>query len=184
MITAIIQARTGSTRLRGKVFADLAGKPLIHHVVERLTHSAVIGKIVLATTVNPHDDSLEEWGKNNSVEVFRGSEEDVLARYYHAAVSVNASVIIRVTADDPFKDPSVIDDVVNILQSEHLDFVYNNKPPSFPEGLDTEVFTMACLERAYHESHDPFEREHMTQYMYRHPELFSQRNHPHTEDIS
>lgn len=184
MITAIIQARTGSTRLPNKIFASLMGEPLIYHVVERLKYSSLIKKIVIATTTNPNDDSLETWGRDHSVYVYRGSEDDVLARYYHAANQTQSSVVIRITADDPFKDPNVIDAVIRILLDHNLDFAYNNNPPSFPEGLDTEVFTFDALERAYNQSRDQFEREHMTQYMYRHPDKFRQENYQYNEDIS
>jgi spore coat polysaccharide biosynthesis protein SpsF len=108
----------------------------------------------------------------------------VLDRYYHAAKNNQSSVVIRITADDPFKDPIIIDNVIRLLLTNKLDFAYNNKPPSFPEGLDTEVFTFDALERAYNESLDQFEREHMTQYMYRHPDKFLQENYQHKEDIS
>ena len=184
MITAIIQARTGSTRFPGKVFAKLAGKPQIWHVVERLRHCRSLGNIVLAIPLSPLNDELASWGAENKVEVFRGSEDDVLSRYYHAAKKAEASVVVRITADDPFKDPALIDDVVQLLQSRNLSFAYNNHPPSFPEGLDTEVFTFAALEQAYRDSEDPFEREHVTQYFYRHPEMFPQLNLSNAENLS
>lgn len=184
MITAIIQARVGSTRLPNKIFADICGKPLIWHVVNRLTYSQKIEKILLATTVNPQDDVLETWATENNVLCFRGSETDVLDRYYKAAQNCGASVIVRITADDPFKDPLVIDDVIDALFERKVDFTCNNFPPSFPEGLDTEVFTFAALEKAATHSVDPFEREHVTQYFYRHEELFSRFNRAYPENAS
>jgi len=184
MITAIIQARTGSTRLPNKVFSELAGKPLIAHVVERIRFSARIDNIVLATTVNPKDDVLELWAVQNNVKVFRGSEDDVLSRYYHAADKYKSDIIVRITADDPFKDPSIFDRVIEELFTKSLDFAYNNNPPTFPEGLDTEIFTFAALKRSFIEAKDPFEREHVTQYLYRHPELFKQNNITHSPDLS
>jgi len=184
MITAIIQARVGSTRLPNKVFAELSGKPLIWHVVERVRRSKRIEKIVLATTVNPMDDSLAEWANSHNVEVFRGSEEDVLSRYYQAALSSGASTIARITADDPFKDPEITDEVIDLCIEGELDFACNNNPPSFPEGLDAEIISMSALERAEREVQDPLDREHVTLHFYKHPEKFRQKNLSHSEDIS
>lgn len=184
MVIAIIQARTGSTRLPNKVFSDLSGEPLIHHVVDRLHYTKHIDRVVLATTTNPKDDVLASWADDNRIALFRGDENDVLSRYYHSASAFNASVIVRITADDPFKDPHIIDDVICLLREKNLDFAYNNNPPSFPEGLDTEVFTMYALTQAFRCSNDPFEREHVTQYLYRNPELFRQQNLAHTRDVS
>ncbi|MDP4267261.1 MAG: glycosyltransferase family protein [Bacteroidota bacterium] len=184
MIAAIIQARTGSTRFPNKVFANLCNKPLIWHVVNRLKWSKKIDTVILATTTNPQDDTLYSWAINNNVDVYRGSENDVLGRYYSAAKKFKVDKIVRITADDPFKDPEIIDKVIELLESENLEFAYNNNPPSFPEGLDTEVFIFSAIEKAFYESKDPFEREHVTQYFYRHPELFRQKNHSYNKNIS
>lgn len=174
MIAAIVQARTGSTRLTNKVFKDLCGKPLIWHIINRLKYSKKIDKIILATTQNENDNVLEEWAIENNIPCFRGSENDVLDRYYHSAQKFNVDTIVRITADDPFKDPQIIDDVISLFVGEKLDFAYNNNPPTFPEGLDTEVFSFDALEKAFNNSTDPFEREHVTQYFYRNPSIFSQ----------
>ena len=184
MIAAIIQARLNSTRFPRKVLTELEGKPLIYHVVDRLRWSKRIEKIALATTVNPADDELVEWAYKNDLPCFRGSEEDVLDRYFMASKSLNADMVVRITSDDPFKDPVIIDSVIYLLISGRLDFAYNNKPPSFPEGLDIEVFTFEALERASKESIDPFEREHVTQYFYRNPVKFKQTNHAYKKDLS
>ena len=176
MITAIIQARVGSTRLPNKVFAELGGRPLISHVVERVMRARNVAKVVLATTVNPLDDPLADWARAQGVALHRGSEEDVLARFHGAAVEHGASVVVRITADDPFKDPRVIDQVIQLLQDRGAAFCYNNKPPTFPEGLDTEVFTFEALDAAHREASEAFDREHVTQYLYRHPERFPQAN--------
>jgi spore coat polysaccharide biosynthesis protein SpsF len=175
-VVAIIQARLGSTRLPGKVFADLAGKPLIWHVVNRLNYSKKINSIVLATTNCPADDALEKWALSESVPVFRGSENNVLERFYLAAKQYSADIIVRITADDPFKDPTIIDKVIDTLIVEKLDFAYNNCPPTFPEGLDTEVFTFNALEKAYFQTIDEYEKEHVTQHFYRHADAFKQLN--------
>jgi spore coat polysaccharide biosynthesis protein SpsF len=176
MITAIIQARMGSMRLPGKVMREISGKPLIEHIIERLGYSKILSDIVLATTVSRGDDILVKWANNHGVKCFRGSEENVLERFYLAAKKFKADVIVRVTADDPFKDPVIIDQALKLLHDAQLDFVSNNNPPSFPEGLDVEVFTFPALEIAHSKSIDPFEREHVTPYFYRNPTVFLQKN--------
>ena len=169
---AIIQARCGSTRFPNKVFADVNGKPLIWHVVNRLTHAKTINKIVIATTINEKDDKIEKWCNENNVACYRGSENDVLNRYYSASVAFPSDVVVRITADDPFKEPAVIDAVVNKLINEGFDHVTNNFPPSWPEGLDCEAFTFAALEASEKSTNDAFEREHVTQYIYHNPDKF------------
>jgi len=184
MISAIIQARVSSTRLPNKIFSDIEGKPLIYHIFNRISYSKKIDNILLATTNNPADDKLTEWAKSNNIPYFRGSEEDVLSRYYNASKSISADIIARITADDPFKDPIILDKVIDLLVEKKLDFAYNNKPPTFPEGLDIEVFTFKALEKANIESKDDFEREHVTQYFYRHSEIFNQENYLNKTDLS
>jgi spore coat polysaccharide biosynthesis protein SpsF len=183
-ITAIVQARTGSTRLPDKVFLPLMGQPLIWHIFNRIGFSKKINDYILATTTNASDDRLERWANENGIPCYRGSEDDVLSRYFGAATAIKADVIVRVTADDPFKDPGVIDDVIELLLEKDLDFAYNNNPPSFPEGLDTEVFTFDALKQANERSADAFEREHVTQYFYRNPSLFRQANFSSGKDMS
>lgn len=169
---AIIQARCGSTRFPNKVFADVNGKPLIWHVVNRLTHAKTINKIVIATTINEKDDKIEKWCNENNVACYRGSENDVLNRYYSASVAFPSDIVVRITADDPFKEPAVIDAVVNKLINEGFDHVTNNFPPSWPEGLDCEAFTFDALEASEKSTNDAFEREHVTQYIYHNPDKF------------
>ncbi len=184
MVTAIIQARVGSTRFPRKVFAPLVGRPLIWHVVDRVRACRSVQHVVLATTVNPADDILAQWAVEHRVNLYRGSENDVLGRFHGAAAACDAQIIARITADDPFKDPTIIDRVADLLQGKGLDFACNNNPPSYPEGLDTEIFTRSSLDRAHMESTEPFEREHVTQYFYRHPGLFSQANLANAADLS
>jgi spore coat polysaccharide biosynthesis protein SpsF len=184
MIAAIIQARLGSTRFPRKIFADLAGKPLIRHIIDRLKYSEKIDKIVMATTSTTTDDELAAWAVNEGVALYRGSENNVLERFYLSAKEFSANVVVRITADDPFKDPVIIDKVISKLQGEKLDFAYNNHPPTFPEGLDTEVFTFSALESAYSKSVDDYEKEHVTQYFYRNKTLFKQANYSNDQDLS
>lgn len=171
-VVAIIQARCDSTRFPNKVFADLCGRPFIWHVVNRLKFAQSLDHIVLATTNRPSDDKLYNWAKESGVDVYRGSESNVLNRYFEAANYSKADVVVRITADDPFKEPVLIDEAVNTLQKGGYDFVCNNYPPSYPEGVDIEVLTKKALDRMESLSSSDFEREHVTQYIYHHPEDF------------
>lgn len=171
-VNAIIQARYGSTRLPGKIFMEIDGKPLLWHVVNRLTYADLIDEIIIATTTNPKDNAVEEWCKENNINCFRGSEDDVLSRFYNASVEFPSEVIVRVTADDPFKEPSVIDSVIKKLIDEQLDLSTNVFPPSYPEGLDCEVFTFNVLQTMEKTTNDPYDREHVTPYIYNNPDKF------------
>lgn len=183
-VVAIIQARTGSTRLPNKIFLKLVNAPLLYHVVNRLRPSKEIDKIVIATTSSSNDNSVEEWCLKNSLDYFRGSENNVLDRYYHAAKKFNADIIIRVTADDPFKDYRLIDQAVKILKDENYDFVCNNNPVSFPEGLDVEVLSMHALSKSFFNSISNFEKEHVTQYIHRNKNSFKIFNIKNDKDLS
>lgn len=175
-IAAIIQARTGSTRFPQKIFCELAGKPLLWHVINRIKKSQLLTNIIIATTNNKKDDIIDEWAKKESVEIFRGDEQNVLSRYYAAAKQNEVDVIVRVTADDPFKDPEIMDNVITAFLQKKVDFAYNNNPASFPEGLDVEVFSMEALEKAFFSSSDEYEQEHVTQYFFRNLNQFKSYN--------
>lgn len=183
-VNAIIQARCGSTRFPNKVFALIDGKPLLWHVVNRLKYATKIDDIIVATTVSEKDDKIEQWCKENNVYCFRGSEENVLNRYYSASEAFPSEYVVRITADDPFKEPKVIDAVITKLIEEGYDHVTNNLPPSFPEGLDCEAFKKSALDRSEKEAETAFEREHVTQYIYHHPEIFKIGNVSNPENLS
>lgn len=183
-VNAIIQARCGSTRFPNKVFALINGKPLLWHVVNRLKYATKIDDIIVATTVSEKDDKIEEWCKENNVHCFRGSEENVLNRYYSASEAFSSDYVVRITADDPFKEPKVIDAVITKLIEGGYDHVTNNLPPSFPEGLDCEAFKKSALDRSEKEAETAFEREHVTQYIYHHPEIFKIGNVSNPENLS
>lgn len=183
-VNAIIQARCGSTRFPNKVFALIDGKPLLWHVVNRLKYATKIDDIIVATTVSEKDDKIEEWCKENNVHCFRGSEENVLNRYYSASEAFPSDYVVRITADDPFKEPKVIDAVITKLIEEGYDHVTNNLPPSFPEGLDCEAFKKSALDRSEKEAETAFEREHVTQYIYHHSEIFKIGNVSNPENLS
>lgn len=184
MIVAIIQARCGSTRFPNKIFAELCGKPLIWHVINRLKFSKRIDKIILATTTNPKDYILEQWANDNEITCFRGSENDVLSRFYYANEMAKGDYIVRITADDPFKDPQIIDQAIDLLIENKCDYVCNNFPPTYPEGLDCEVLTAESLKISQQNSTDDYEREHVTQYIYHNSLSFKMMNLSYHENLS
>ena len=175
-VVAIIQARNGSTRLPNKIFLKLMDKSLLHHVVERLKPSKEINNIVVATTTSSIDNSVQEWCLKNSIDCYRGSENNVLKRYYYAAYEFKADIIIRITADDPFKDYRLIDEAIKIIKKNKYDFVCNNNPVSYPEGLDVEVMLMDALRKSYFNSTSNFEKEHVTQYIHQNKNIFNTYN--------
>ena len=166
----------GATRLPGKMMKDIAGQPVIAHVFRRARLSKRARDIWLATTTSPADDILAEWAEEGGIKCYRGSENDVLDRYYQAAKLAKAEVIVRVTGDCPLIDANVIDAVVDKFFSEKYDYASNIHPPTFPDGLDTEVVSFAALERAWQEAKLPSEREHVMPYIWKHPELFKMSN--------
>lgn len=162
---ALVQARVGSTRFPKKVLKKINDKTLIRILFERLNHSKKLDKIVLATTNNPEDDILEHEINNLGYEVYRGSEFDVLARFYNAGVNYNAKSIVRITGDCPLVDSSIVDNIINLFEEKELDYCSNVIPPTFPDGLDVEVFSMEALEDAHKNATKHNQREHVTTYM-------------------
>lgn len=183
-VAAIIQARRGSTRLTDKVFLELSNKPLLEHVVNRLKKADLLQEIIIATTDLPNDNLIETWADSNNISVFRGSEYNVLERYYEAAKKFQIDVIVRITADDPFKDYRLVDEAVRILIDNKLDFVCNNNPVSFPEGLDVEVLTFNALEISYNNVISDFDKEHVTQYIHKNKDMFKIANIQNDKDLS
>ncbi len=167
---AIVQARMGSTRLPGKVMRSLIGKPVLWHVVDRLRFCRNVDAIIVATTTEQEDDVIEEWCCAQWVRCFRGSRDDVLDRYYRAAMFYQAASILRITADCPAIDPEVVDGLLNEYEAHGYDLC--GLAGSFPDGLDCEVLSFSALERAWREAEMASEREHVTPYMHLHPELF------------
>jgi len=171
-IVAIVQARMGSTRLPGKVLMDLGGKTVLARVVSRLRRTTRVDQIVVATTDSAADDAIVRQCHQLKVECFRGSENDVLDRYHQAARVCAARAVVRVTSDCPVIDPQLVDETIQVLHEQCGDYASNAFPRTYPRGLDTEVFTAAALERAWRDTREPYEREHVTPYFYEHPELF------------
>jgi spore coat polysaccharide biosynthesis protein SpsF len=173
-LIAVVQTRMGSTRLPGKVMKEICGKPMLQLMLERLSKSKLIDEIVVATTTNPNDNVISDFAKKNGYNVFRGSEFDCLDRHYKTAIEFNASYIAKITPDCPLIDPEVIDIVLDyfLKHLKQFDYVSNAHPPSWPDGLDFEVFHFSTLEKAHKEATTKEHREHTTTYIWSNPDKF------------
>lgn len=160
----------GSSRLPGKVLKDICGMPMLEWVVRRSQQAQVVDGVMVATTDDPSDAPIVSWCAEKNVPCYRGSVFDVLDRFYQAALLSAADVVVRVTADCPLIDPSLIDAVLDLFEKEHADFAANRLPPpyhrTYPIGLDVEVVSFQALERAWKEAKLKFEREHVLPYLY------------------
>jgi len=172
---AIIQARMSSTRLPGKVLTDIGGQPMLVRVVERTRRARLLEDVVVATTVEACDSPIVDFCAEHGYPCYRGDLDDVLDRYYQAALNFGAEVIVRITADCPVMDAGIVDRVIRILRepengTPQVDFSASRLPPpwgrSLPIGLDVEVVTFAALERAWKEADQPFQREHVMPFFY------------------
>ncbi len=172
MIVTVIQARMTSTRFPGKVMKPLLGAPMILRQVERARNSALSRLLVIATSVEPSDDPLAELCRAEGLSCHRGSLEDVLGRFHGAASAHGATHAVRLTGDCPLTDPEVIDRVIRAHLDGGFDYTSNTQERTFPDGLDVEVCRIEALARAVVEARLPSEREHVTPYLYRHPETF------------
>jgi len=189
LILAVVQARISSARFPGKVLMDVEGKPLILHVLERVRRAKRIDKLVLATSLEASDDILEKTAGGEGFKVFRGSLDDVLDRFYLCALKEKADTIVRLTGDCPLHDSDVIDAVIENFLTGDADHVSNTLNPTYPDGLDTEVFSFAALENAWQAARLPSEREHVTPYIWRNSDYkgggtFKARNVIHKENLS
>lgn len=169
-VIVIIQARMGSTRLPGKVMKEICGKPILWHVINRVSAAKLVDKVVVATTEDPSDDVIEKWCDANHVDSFRGSSLDVLDRYYNAAKTFYAKTVVRVTSDCPLIDPMLIDKIIERFSEGCYDHV--SVDSSYPDGLDAEVFPMDVLKKAHNEARLSSEREHVTPYIWKNPRKF------------
>lgn len=172
MILAILQARVSSSRLPKKVLKTILGKPMIIHQIERIQNSRTIDKLIVATSVDPSDDVLVEVCSQYKIETFRGSLEDVLERFYQAALQYKPNHIVRLTGDCPVIDSNIIDRVIHLHLKSENDYTSNALIPTFPDGLDVEICTFDALRAAYEKADMLSEREHVTLYIYKHPERF------------
>lgn len=182
-VVAIVQARVGSTRLPNKVMKPLSGKPLIEVLLARLTRATEVDEIVVATSVDPRNESLARHVRSIGYRCVQGSETDVLQRYVDAARLASADVVVRITGDCPLVDPQLVDEVVRAFKNGDIDYVSNTSPPTYPDGLDIEVFTRAALERAAEHATTLHDREHVTPYLRREP-VFARAGISNDQDFS
>lgn len=195
MIIALVQARMGSTRLPGKVLMPIMGKPMIWYVVERLKRVAHVDKVVIATSEKNSNDVIRDLCKQYDIDCFSGSENDVLDRFYKAAKEYQADIVIRITADCPLLDPSLIGDMLEeFIRTQRYDYFsvacgagastekFNGH--RYPDGLDAEIFKFSILQSAWEEATLPLEREHVTPFIWQNPERFKLGNKQSTIDYS
>lgn len=166
LIAAIVQARMGSTRLPGKVLKKILGEPMLWHLVNRVKKSRYIDTVIIATTKDKKDDVIEEFANKYNLGIYRGSENDIVDRYYNAARKYNADVIVRIGGDCPLIDPEIIDKPIGQFLSYKADYANNSNPPTFPVGLAIEIYSFNTLERMWEETKDPFFREYPFEYIY------------------
>lgn len=179
----IIQARTGSRRFPRKVLAKIEKHSLIWHVINRAKNVKSV-KIILATTTKKEDKILLDIARDSKILSFAGDPDDVLKRYYDCAVLYDCDPIIRITADCPLIDPSIIQKMLKIFQSHAYDYVTNTLPSSFPDGLDVEIFSFETLQRAYKKAKLKSEREHVTSYIRKNGNKFKIFNYESDVDLS
>jgi spore coat polysaccharide biosynthesis protein SpsF len=173
---AIVQARMSSSRLPGKIMRPEVGRPLLELLVERLKRARRVDEVVIATTTNDGDDLVESLTQRLGIGCFRGSEHDVLDRVLRAAHAAQADVIVEITGDCPLIDFEVIDDLVDVYQRNDYDYVANILTRTYPRGLDTQVFATSVLEEVARLTNDPADHEHVSLYIYEHPERFKLHN--------
>jgi spore coat polysaccharide biosynthesis protein SpsF len=185
MILAILQARVSSTRLPGKVLLPLLGVPMLARQIERVRRSALIDTLVVATSDDAADDPLAALCARLGTACYRGRLDDVLDRFYQAALAYQPSHVVRLTGDCPLTDPAVIDGAIGLCLASGCDYVSNaGAPATFPDGLDVEVMRFSALEAAWREARLGSEREHVTPFLYAHPERFALRPFTNPVDLS
>jgi len=167
----VIQARIGSTRLPNKIMANLGGKPELEHVYDRCK-MANVDKVIIATSTKKENDVIEKFCKEKNIDFFRGSENDVLDRFYKTAKKFELDVIIRATGDCPLISPEVINKVIEGFKKQKVDYLSNAIKRSYPRGLDIEIFSFETLEKAHKMAKKKPEREHVTSYIYGNPKKF------------
>ena len=174
----------GSTRLPGKVLMLLDKKhTTLDYIINQLKHSKLLGKIIIATTNLEEDNVIVDFAKKNKIEYFRGESDDVLDRYYNCAEKFSLDTIVRITSDEPFIDPTIVDQIIVNFQKIGCDYASNNLIRTFPAGFDAEVFSRQALEKTWREAKLPSEREHVTPFMKKNKDVFKQFNLKNSQNI-
>lgn len=182
-VVAIVQARMGSKRLPGKVLKNISGKPIIELLLTRLSKSKELNEIVVATSIETENDILYSLVKSLGYKCFRGSEKDVLNRYYEASKKFSADIIVRITADCPLIDPKLVDECIQGFKNHKVDYFSNTNPRTYPDGLDVSVISFSSIEKANNEAKSAFDKEHVITYI-RNSENFSKASLKYSEDLS
>lgn len=187
-VVCLVQARVGSTRLPGKILKEICGKTILHHEIDRLKKCKEIDEIVIATTDKEDDDKIVNEAKKLSVKYFRGSENDVLSRFYYSAKENNADIIVRVTSDCPCIDFEILDKMLIYFKDKYkekqIDYLSNTINRTYPRGYDIEIFTFSALEKSYINAEKEYEREHVTPYIYDKTNNFLKLSFENKEDYS
>ena len=184
MILAIIQARMSSKRLPGKVMKPIIGRPILSLEIERLSRCTTIDQIVVATSDRAEDDPIEDLCHSIDCDIYRGSLNNVLDRYYQTAMKYSADHVVRLTGDCPLIDPKLVDDLINYYINEDFDYACNSHPPTLPDGLDAEIISFDTLRDTWKNAQGPYELEHVTPYIIRHPDKFRIANWEYPIDLS
>lgn len=171
-VVAILQARTSSSRLPNKVLLPILGRPMLAQQLARVSRAKLIDEVIVATSYDSSDDGIEALCVELGLPCYRGELDDVLSRFYFASKLIKSDLIVRLTGDCPLTDPSLIDDVIEFHINGGFDYSSNGLNPTFPDGLDVEIFKTKILEQVYSEATLPSEREHVTLYINNHKELF------------
>ena len=185
MLGCIIQARMDSSRLPGKVMMNIDEKnTLLHYVVQQLKFSKLANNIIIATTTSEKDDNIVDFATKMNLKHFRGEVDNVLDRYYQCAKNFSISTIVRISADDPLIDPTIVDRVIEKFYSNSYDYVSNTNPRTFPQGNEIEVFSFETLEFAWKNAKKISEKEHVTPYIYNNKEKFRMANVENSKNLS
>ena len=183
-ILAILQARISSSRLYGKVLKPILGKPMLEHQIDRVRQSHKINELIVATSNDPGDNEIETLCQKIKVPCYRGNLNNVLDRFYQSAKTYKPEHIVRITGDCPLIDPEIIDNVITYYFNNEFDYTSNALQPTFPDGLDVEIFRFSILEKAWKEATLPSQLEHVTPFIYNQPDQFNIGNYSNTENLS
>lgn len=171
-ICAIVQARMGSTRLPGKVLREIMGKPMLLYLINQVNGSTFINDLIIATTTKKEDDAIESFAGIYSFKVYRGSENDIVDRFYNAGKICNADIVVRIWGDCPLIDPKLIDKSLEKFIDTNYDYANNFNPPTYPAGMNFEVYSFTSLKKIWEKTNDPFYREYPFEYIYAHENSF------------
>ena len=186
MIGCIIQARMGSTRLPGKVMLSVENdKTVLHFVIKQLQNCKLVDKIIVATTTLEDDNKIANFSKDLGIDCFRGSSDNVLDRYYQCAKEYSVSTIVRIPSDKPLIDPEIVDKLVSMFRNNSYDYITNFlSNPTFPGGMEVEIFSINALKKAWKKAKLPSEREHVTPYFTNHKDEFEITHIENSENLS